>query len=136
MCTQSFFLFAYIILLLNQIEAPSSSRMVAVAKIRRTQSMRELSHKSEVENPNMQFASPSSSSSTHMDKTLGKESFIEVDLQPLIEKTKWVSIATSVNSNEAPVSTHSDGYIDPAHAFNFCPNEPFSSLPSMVEPSK
>lgn len=102
--------------------------ITSIAKARRTQSMRPLTYRRSGNNLNTQSGSESSGSSitelrtaadsqpiasTSARKEIDSTSFKEVDLHPLVEKAKRTSFINSVDLNEASLSTHSNGNINP-----------------------
>lgn len=119
----------------NNVQVKGMLSASSITKARRTQSMRPLTfHRTENKlNTRTQSGSLSSISSSASTSSLSEHkatdshpipstssrkqidgtSFKEVDLHPLVEKTKQVSFISSVNLNEASVSTHSDGQINP-----------------------
>lgn len=101
MCIKSVFFIVCLISLFNQIKAPSSPMMSATSKTSR------------MRHQNLQTAS---TSALHPEKALEnrRHSFSEVDLEPLVDKTRRVTIDTSINVPEASFATYSDGNINPA----------------------
>lgn len=100
-------------------------------KTRRTQSMRPLTYHKTENKLNTRSGSLSSISSasslseqkvvdphpiasTSYQKELESKRLKEVDLHPLVDETKKVSFNNPIELNEASVSTHSDGRINPA----------------------
>lgn len=94
--------------------------MLSAAKARRTQSMKALSHNSEI-NPNVRTRSTSTSSASSVtslkkvetesiasssSSTSSSTGFKEIDLKPVVEKSKRVTFTSGVDLRETVSSMH------------------------------